>query len=76
MTDAPLGTDQQDLAPCPFCGASANGPHHHEWDRAPGGYWWIECSSEDCSCGMEGQNSDGSLLDKQAIVERWNRRVP
>jgi hypothetical protein len=57
---------KETLLPCPFCGSPSRGPHFHEWDRAKGGYWWIECRDE--CCIVE------SLDSEAAVVARWNRR--
>lgn len=57
------------LKPCPFCGSPARGPHLYQWDRAPGGYWWIECSGEDECCVVKVTES------ARAVTDRWNRRI-
>lgn len=58
----------KELLPCPFCGSPARGPHFHEHDRTPGGYWWVECAGLGECCTVE--MSDG----KEAAVARWNQR--
>lgn len=58
----------KELLPCPFCGSPARGPHFHEHDRTPGGYWWIECAGLGECCTVEMTES------KEAAIARWNQR--
>ena len=59
-------TQDQDLKPCPFCGAAA----HFAMDADR--WEWVECES----CGMQG-NRRASLMDdcKPMLAEAWNRRA-
>jgi hypothetical protein len=66
--EAAVSRPSNTLLPCPFCGSPARGPHFHEHDRTPGGYWWVECAGLGECCTVE--MSEG----KEAAVARWNQR--